>query len=152
MAKRNLRGWYVLRWKILERDNFTCQYCGQYAPNVRLEVNHKIPFCEGGTDNFENLTTSCFACNHGKSGLRQSILLSKMANPVINGNLIIDSPPPAFRQTQVLHILEEHPNGLSNTELKDLAQVNRANMDMVVQRLKSKNLIEKHGKKWFLVK
>ena len=34
------------RWKrsILERDNFTCQVCGQYGET--LEIHHKIPFAD----------------------------------------------------------------------------------------------------------
>lgn len=32
------------RFRILERDNFTCQYCGNKAPDVILHVDHKIPF------------------------------------------------------------------------------------------------------------
>ena len=67
---RDLRGWYALRWKILERDNFTCQYCGQYAPSVQLEVDHVTPVAEGGTDELDNLKTACSACNQGKEGLR----------------------------------------------------------------------------------
>jgi len=60
-----------LRYEILERDKFTCRYCGQYAPNVRLEVDHVVAFADGGTDDPENLVTSCYACNRGKSALRQ---------------------------------------------------------------------------------
>ncbi len=68
--KRRLYGGYMaLRWKILERDKFTCQYCGQHAPNVKLEVDHVIPVTDGGTDDPDNLKTSCYACNRGKSGL-----------------------------------------------------------------------------------
>jgi hypothetical protein len=65
--------WYAIRWFILERDQFTCQYCGQYAPNVRLEVDHKLAVCEGGSDEMENLTTACWACNMGKEGYRAHV-------------------------------------------------------------------------------
>lgn len=63
------KAWIKLRFKILKRDNYTCRYCGQFAPNVRLEVDHIIPVSEGGTDEEDNLTTACWACNAGKSGL-----------------------------------------------------------------------------------
>ncbi|MBE9570319.1 MAG: HNH endonuclease [Proteobacteria bacterium] len=70
MPRRNItNGYYALRWKILERDKFTCQYCGQSAPNVKLEVDHIIPCSDGGRDEEDNLTTSCYACNRGKSTL-----------------------------------------------------------------------------------
>ena len=70
MTKRMVgRNWYRLRFEVLERDKFQCQYCGQYAPNVRLEVDHILAVSDGGTDALENLRTSCFACNQGKVGL-----------------------------------------------------------------------------------
>lgn len=57
---------YATRWRILQRDNFTCGYCGQHAPDVILHVDHRIPKSEGGTDEDTNLTSSCEACNIGK--------------------------------------------------------------------------------------
>lgn len=67
---RNMHGYYALRWKILLRDDFTCRYCGQHAPDTKLEVDHIQPIEEGGSDNEDNLITSCYACNRGKSALR----------------------------------------------------------------------------------
>jgi len=64
-----INAYYALRWQILKRDNFTCQYCGQNAPNVKLEIDHIIPRGDGGEDTPENLVTACYACNRGKSGL-----------------------------------------------------------------------------------
>jgi len=69
-ARRRSSGWYRLRFEVLERDEFTCQYCGQHAPNVKLEVDHKVALCDGGRDVLDNLVTSCWACNRGKEGLR----------------------------------------------------------------------------------
>ena len=61
--------WYRRRYEVLERDKFQCQACGQYAPNVRLEVDHIDPIANGGGNEIENLQTLCYACNQGKSGL-----------------------------------------------------------------------------------
>lgn len=55
------------RFKIFKRDSFTCMYCGQKPPNVTLEVDHIIPVASGGPNTDENLATSCFDCNRGKS-------------------------------------------------------------------------------------
>ena len=55
------------RIKILERDSFTCQYCGAKAPEVKIEIDHIIPISKDGTNEIENLTTACFECNIGKS-------------------------------------------------------------------------------------
>ena len=55
-----------LRYKILKRDNFTCQYCGRSAPKVTLEIEHLNPVAKGGTNEPYNLITSCEECNRGK--------------------------------------------------------------------------------------
>ena len=58
----------ALRDRILERDNYTCQYCGKsrWKDEVKLEVDHIIPISKGGTDDINNLTTSCRKCNRKK--------------------------------------------------------------------------------------
>lgn len=56
-----------LRFKILSRDKFTCQYCGSSAPEVVLEVDHIIPKSKGGGNEETNLVTACKKCNLGKS-------------------------------------------------------------------------------------
>ena len=55
-----------IRYEVLKRDKFTCQYCGRMAPDVILEVDHINPVAEGGTDDLFNLITSCRDCNRGK--------------------------------------------------------------------------------------
>ena len=55
-----------LRFAVLKRDNFTCQYCGRKPPEVILEVDHIIPISEGGETSLDNLITSCRQCNRGK--------------------------------------------------------------------------------------
>ena len=56
-----------LRFDVFQRDNHTCQYCGRKAPYVELQVDHLIPVAKDGTDDFDNLVTSCRDCNSGKS-------------------------------------------------------------------------------------
>lgn len=58
-----------LRFEILRRDNFTCQYCGRKAPYVSLEVDHVFPRIRGGEDSPENLVTACFDCNRGEKDI-----------------------------------------------------------------------------------
>lgn len=55
-----------LRWKVLARDAFTCAYCGRKPPEVALHVDHKVSVNDGGTDELDNLVTSCDECNSGK--------------------------------------------------------------------------------------
>lgn len=56
-----------LRFEIFKRDNFSCCYCGANPPSVILEVDHITPVSKGGGNETENLLTSCFDCNRGKS-------------------------------------------------------------------------------------
>lgn len=49
----------------LQRDQFTCQKCGNSAVNthdIQLRVNHIIPVTEGGKTIPDNLTTICSEC------------------------------------------------------------------------------------------
>lgn len=55
-----------LRFKVFERDNFTCQYCGEKPPNVILHCDHIFPKSKGGKEDEINLITSCIDCNLGK--------------------------------------------------------------------------------------
>lgn len=56
-----------LRFDVLLRDNFTCQYCGKKPPETELVIDHVNPVANGGTNDIDNLVTSCFECNSGKS-------------------------------------------------------------------------------------
>ena len=57
---------YRMRFKIFARDKFTCQYCGKHAHEEPLEIDHVIPLSHGGTNELDNLITSCRRCNRKK--------------------------------------------------------------------------------------
>lgn len=56
-----------MRWRVLQRDNYTCRYCGAFAPLAVLVLDHVTPKAAGGLDVMENLVTACDICNSGKS-------------------------------------------------------------------------------------
>ena len=61
-----------LRFKVMQRDNFTCVICGASPakdPNVQLHIDHIIPWSKGGETELNNLQTLCSKCNFGKSDL-----------------------------------------------------------------------------------
>lgn len=61
-----------LRFKVMQRDNFTCKQCGASPakdPSVELHIDHIIPWSKGGDTTFENLQTLCLPCNLGKGNL-----------------------------------------------------------------------------------
>lgn len=56
----------AMAYRVFERDDFACQYCGAKAPDVKLEPDHKLPVSRGGRTTDSNLITSCLRCNRGK--------------------------------------------------------------------------------------
>lgn len=54
------------RFRILERDRFTCRYCGRRAPHVELEVDHVRPRAKNGKNDDSNLVAACIDCNRAK--------------------------------------------------------------------------------------
>lgn len=56
--------WRVARAVVLERDGYTCVYCGSQE---RLHVDHRTPVSQGGSNTFDNLATSCSPCNLSKA-------------------------------------------------------------------------------------
>ena len=49
------------RKNILQRDNFSCQYC--LYSGEKLSIDHVIPRSRGGQDSWENVATACISCN-----------------------------------------------------------------------------------------
>jgi hypothetical protein len=54
------------RFEVFKRDGFRCMYCGAHPPSVLLEVDHVLAVAAGGTNDMDNLVTSCEPCNRGK--------------------------------------------------------------------------------------
>jgi 5-methylcytosine-specific restriction endonuclease McrA len=58
-----------LRLKVLDRDNYSCKYCGRspaLCAGIVLHVDHRIPYARGGKTELTNLQTLCGECNLGK--------------------------------------------------------------------------------------
>jgi hypothetical protein len=74
-----------LRFEVFKRDSFTCQYCGQQAPNVILQVDHVRPASDGGSTDILNLLTACTTCNAGKGArsLTDQAVLSKQVDQLV---------------------------------------------------------------------
>jgi hypothetical protein len=52
------------RFLVLKRDRYRCRLCKRAG--VELEVDHRIPRAQGGSDALDNLQALCFDCNRGK--------------------------------------------------------------------------------------
>lgn len=60
------RKWRVTRLRILKRDGYCCQRCGQ--SEGKMHVDHITPRRLNGSDIDENLQTLCEFCNLSKGG------------------------------------------------------------------------------------
>jgi len=56
------------RQELFERDNWTCQYCGEKVSEEAATLDHYTPQSKGGSHSKDNLRTCCLLCNSIKSG------------------------------------------------------------------------------------
>lgn len=77
-----------VRFQVLKRDGFKCVYCGRSASEVEVEIDHAHARSKGGTDDIENLVTSCFECNRGKAA--NSVPRQAKSAPKAVGKGLID--------------------------------------------------------------
>ncbi len=68
---------------VLNRDNYTCQYCKGKNKDSKLEVHHIIYRSKGGSDEADNLITLCHTCH---KALHNGIIKVNLAGKV-KGNL-----------------------------------------------------------------
>lgn len=69
MSKQSSRGstWEALRKRVLDRDGWTCVYCGKPLEGDDATADHITPKDAGGEDAEWNLVASCRADNGRKS-------------------------------------------------------------------------------------
>jgi HNH endonuclease len=58
---------YAMKSRIVRRDNYTCQECGEHLMDHEVEFDHLIPVSRGGSSEESNLRLTCFDCNRDKS-------------------------------------------------------------------------------------
>lgn len=56
-------GFENTRAMVLNRDNYTCQYCKGKHKDSKLEVHHIVYRSQGGSDEESNLITLCYTCH-----------------------------------------------------------------------------------------
>lgn len=71
---RSTAHWKKIRKQVLNRDAYTCTYCGNQA----TEVDHIWPKAKGGEDTLDNLVAACKPCNIRK---RDSVFLGEGSTP-----------------------------------------------------------------------
>jgi 5-methylcytosine-specific restriction endonuclease McrA len=55
------------RTRVLIRDKFRCQYCGERRAAQDLTLDHITPRAQGGRSTPENLVAACITCNQRKA-------------------------------------------------------------------------------------
>ena len=76
-ANGGTRAWSKIRERILIRDGYLCQYCGNDANTV----DHVIPISKGGDDQPQNLLSACSKCNYSK-GNRTGVFFGQARTPL----------------------------------------------------------------------
>lgn len=78
----------TLRFQVLNRDGFFCQYCWLKAGDwVQLQVDHKISVKNWWGNDIENLITSCFQCNIWKWKKNLEEVHKKLSDIKISENI-----------------------------------------------------------------
>jgi len=87
----------VTRRGVLNRDNFTCQYCGRTLPSSDLTLDHVLPRCRGGKTTWDNVVAACKPCNHRKNdrtpGEARMRMLRQPFRPRYLALVVYDMPP-----------------------------------------------------------
>jgi len=76
------RGWRVIRERVLIRDSYCCQRCGQ--SEGPMHVDHIVPKRLNGSDLMENLQTLCQMCNLSKGG---RFFEAPLSPPTLHGEI-----------------------------------------------------------------
>lgn len=133
--------WFGVRWEILKRDNFTCQYCGQFAPNVQLHVDHVTAIADGGSNQDDNLITACSACNVGKEAFR--------ARLVGRASMIVGLNPRHELQREKIAAYLGEVGKATATEISKALNINRPNTSASLNQSNLFVKIEKRGRDVF---
>lgn len=99
-----------VRFRILLRDDFTCQYCGVKAPEGHLEIDHIVARSLGGHDGAANLVTACFNCNRGKRDAVLGMeLVDRFSKREANEALPVGRPKRRIHMAPAFSYSEEEP-------------------------------------------
>ena len=69
------------RANVFSRDGYRCQYCGRLSDARGLNLDHVLPRSRGGASSWENVVSSCVACNLRKGGKLPEEAGMKLSRP-----------------------------------------------------------------------
>lgn len=84
-----------VRVQVYERDDYTCQYCGDRFSRELLSIDHLVPVALGGHNEITNYVTACRSCNSRKRAtpleqFAKSINI-QIENIPVHGDPVIDN-------------------------------------------------------------
>ena len=81
--------------KVYERDDYTCQFCGEQPGKEKLTIDHLIPVSKDGRDEITNYVTCCEECNQRKADMPLSEFAEtvdiEIENLPVHGDPVIDN-------------------------------------------------------------
>lgn len=75
---RDARRRHRKRYRIYDRDNGCCVYCGEAVPPDNWHVDHRTPRSLGGSNRLDNLCVSCVHCNCSKGAQTAEAFADRM--------------------------------------------------------------------------
>lgn len=104
-----------------------------------LEVDHIIPYCEGGMDAEDNLVTACRACNRGKEALR----MQGRHNGARGKQYQLREYPEGAAKERILKLLAK--GGATSLQISQKLNLSAATARSRLSNLKAAGLIKKSG-------
>jgi 5-methylcytosine-specific restriction endonuclease McrA len=114
-----------VKQSVMEREGWTCYYCGKDLSDADYHFDHFIPHSYGGEEVEENIVLSCPVCNQGKSDKvpsdREQIDFAWYRFAKQAG---------ASKKSQILALANANDNG-RNPKQKDIARILRTSQGYV---------------------
>lgn len=57
---------YISRFAVIQRDGFSCYLCDRNLELKEIQLDHIVPFAQGGKHTMENIAVVCSNCNLAK--------------------------------------------------------------------------------------
>ena len=125
-----------LRFMILERDHFTCQYCGATSRDTKLEVDHINPVYFGGKNDESNLITACKQCNIGKNRHKLNGILPKQGQKISLIGLLEEHFYPEVAEIYEIWNAAYKKSPMWRMKMTTLLQYKRKNEGKIIEILK----------------
>jgi len=100
-------------WKVYQRDNYTCRYCGRTG--LPLTVDHLVLWEEGGPSIEANLVAACRKCNKTRGNMQYADWLK---SPYYTNLLKGLDPQVALENMKLLDTLGDIPLKIHRRERK----------------------------------